>query len=292
VSRPQQSFTAPLGVGLGTSLLDRAIERLAGGPVDTAVLAEEVLKLRGNPRAAAAAVFALLGTDRRVQVDGEGVWSLVTAPGRPAGGLLRDEEWVVVDVETTGGSPAHGHRVIEIAAVRVAGGEVLDSYSTLVDPGRPIPRMITSLTGIDDAMIAGAPRFEEVAGRVSELLDGRVFVAHNVPFDARFVTAELERCGCGWPADRQLCTLRLARRMLPHLPSRSLGALAEFFGVGMDTHHRALDDAVATARLLLRFLGDLEERGVQDWVALDAYFRARSGRRRRPSALPRSMDQA
>src|SRR5512134_775499 len=101
---------------------------------------------------------------------------------------LRSLEYAVVDVETTGGSPLRGHRITEFAAVRVRGtGEVVEEFSTLVNPLRPVPRFITALTGIDRGMLADAPRFEEVADRVRRVLAGAVFVAHNAGFDHRFV---------------------------------------------------------------------------------------------------------
>jgi DNA polymerase III subunit epsilon len=275
----------------GRSLADRAVELLAAGPLATVEVGARVLALHGNPGAVAAAVFALLGQDPRVRVDGGGTWSLV-APSAPSPEpLLRDEEWVVVDVETTGGSPGHGHRVIEIAAVRVRGSRIVERYSSLVNPGRPIPRMITVLTGIDDRSVAHAPRFEEISADVADALRGRVFVGHNASFDWRFVSSELERCAGLTLTGRRLCTLRMARRLLPHLTSRSLGSLAEYFGIGMETHHRALDDAEATAHLLLRFLDTLSERDVHDWRDLESYLSNRSPRRRR-TATPRSADSA
>jgi DNA polymerase III epsilon subunit family exonuclease len=288
IFRPMNAPITGVELRPSGSLVEKAIVLLGAGPLATADLAAEVLSLRGNPRAAAAAVFTLLGSDPRVRVDGAGVWRLreeVPDGARPLAG----EEFVVVDVETTGGSPARGHRVIEVAAVRVANGRVRETFSTLINPRCPIPRMITSLTGIAGDMVADAPPFEAVAPRLAEVLDGRVFVGHNASFDWRFISAEMERCTARTLAGRQLCTLRLARRMLPHLPSRSLGALADYFGLAMDAHHRALDDALATARLLLRFLDRLEEAGVMDWLSLEAFLQVPPVRRRR-SFLPRSVD--
>lgn len=295
MTRSVDRAPSSLEVGLrpSGSLVDRAIARLSTGPAATLTLAEDILALRGNPRAAAAAVYALLGSDPRVRVDRSGVWSLTAPPDETVGaiGSLAETNWVVVDVETTGGSPAHGHRIIEIAAVEVAGGEIVGEYSSLVNPGRPIPRMITSLTGIANDMVVDAPTFEEIAPRVTDVLGGRVFVAHNASFDWRFVCSELERCTGQTLTGNRLCTLRLARRLLPNLPSRSLGALADYHGIAMDTHHRALDDAVATARLLVSFLDRLAALGVADWESLGAYFRAPAPRRRR-SARPAPMDSA
>jgi DNA polymerase-3 subunit epsilon len=276
------------------SLLERAILRLSRGPATTAELAGEILALRGNPSAAASAVFALLGTDTRVTVSKEGVWTLAhsaPAPETPAT-ALRLMDWVVVDVETTGGSPALGGRIIEFAAVHIRNGVVDGSYATLVNPVTTIPRMITSITGIANEMVESAPLWEDIAPRVSDELRGKIFVGHNASFDWRFVSAEMERCYGRGLLGRQLCTLRLAKRILPHLRSRSLGSLADYYGIGMDQHHRALDDALATARLLLRFFETLEEQGVVSWSDLERYFQPRREGRRKRSLLPRSMDAA
>ncbi|HEV2129927.1 MAG TPA: 3'-5' exonuclease, partial [Longimicrobiaceae bacterium] len=223
----------------------------------------------------------------RFTVSSDGLWSLATSPAA----LLREEEWVVVDVETTGGSPAHGHRVTEVAAVRVSRGEVKESFSTLVNPQRPIPRMITDMIGITNEMVRSAPTFPEVASRLQEMLRGRVFVAHNAGFDWRFVSSELEICRRTPLSGRQLCTVRLARKLLPQLPSRSLDALALYFDLEIAARHRAGDDALATARLLLHFIEMLEERGIDGWEAMEALLAPRAPRRKR-SAMPRSMDQA
>jgi DNA polymerase-3 subunit epsilon len=282
----------PTGVGLRSSgtLVARAEEALLAGPLPTAELAARVLGITGAPPAAAAAVFSLLGTDPRFSVDAAGVWSVAAPPVVSAASLL-EEEWVVVDVETTGGAPERGHRVTEIAAVRVSGGEIVERYSTLVNPERRIPRMITDLTGITDGMVQSAPRFHEVAPRVVGALEGRVFVAHNAAFDWRFVSHELER-SLGRTLDgRRLCTVRLARRLLPQLPSRSLDGLAEYFGLEIASRHRALDDAEATARVLLRFVEMLAEREIVDWDGVQTLLEKRAPRRK-PRRTPRSMDSA
>lgn len=276
------------------SLVERAMAALAAGPRPTGDVAREVLGITGGgPKAAAAAVFALLGTDARFHVDGQGRWSLAAAPAAAPPRRLRDESWVVVDVETTGGSPGAGHRVTEVAAVRVAGGEVRESYATLVNPERPIPSMITRLTGIDDRMVSEQPRFAEVAPRVADALDGCVFVAHNAAFDWRFVSHEMGLATGMTLSGRRLCTVRLARRLLPELPSRGLDALSAYFGVEIESRHRALDDALATAKVLLRMLSMLEERGVDDWEAMEGVLGARKPRApRRRRASPRSMEAA
>lgn len=290
----QLEFSPSFGVALHSSgsLVESALTLLASGPCSTEKVAEEILRLRGNPRAAAAAVFSLLGSEPRARVDREGVWSLAPVERKPCLGPLSAQDWVVVDVETTGGSIDRGHRLIEVAAVTVRGAVIEDRFSSLVNPGRPVPRMITSLTGISQEMVAGAPYFHEVVEGLERVMLGRVFVGHNAGFDWRFVSGELERCrGLGLSGPR-VCTLRLARRIVPHLPSRSLGALAEYYGITMDVHHRALDDAVATAHLLIRLLGELEDKGVHTWSDLEGFLRRPRAPRRKRSAFPRPLDAA
>lgn len=278
-------------------LVGRALDLLAAGPCATAEVAARVMGVTHGAGAAAAAVFALLGTDPRFAVSGDGVWSLaaerVPAPPKLFAATLRDEDFVVVDLETTGGSPRGGHRVTEVAAVRVAGGRIAETYCTLVNPERRIPGMITSLTGITEAMVAEAPRFREVAEEVSAAIEGRVFVAHNAAFDWRFMCHEMEMATGLAPKGRQLCTVKLARKLLPELPSRGLDALALYFGLEIERRHRALDDAVATAHILIRMIEMLEDRGATDWVGLETVLGRRAPRKRKKrNASPRSMEQA
>jgi DNA polymerase-3 subunit epsilon len=285
------AFPLPAGVRFEHegSLTQRTLRLLEVGPQPTAEIATQVLGLRGDAGIAARAVFAMLGDDARFTVSADGVWSI--ASPRAVLRALCDEEYVVVDVETTGGSPGHGHRITEVAAVRVGGGEIRETFSTLINPERPIPSMITSLTGITSEMVRGAPRFHEVAHHVSDAIEGRVFVAHNAAFDWRFVTAEMERATGTQPMGRQLCTVRLARKLLPQLPSRGLDSLALFFGLEIEARHRALDDAVATAHVLLRFIDMLCEHDVDCWESLDGFLNKRTPRKKR-RASPRSMEQA
>jgi DNA polymerase-3 subunit epsilon len=278
------------------SLTDRAFRVLSDEALPSAEVARRVLGITGGAGAAAAAVFTLLGGDPRFRVDAQGTWSVAPAPAVEAergARLLCDESWVVVDVETTGGTPARGHRVTEVAAVRVQGGRIADTFCSLVNPERPIPGMITSLTGISNGMVAEQPRFAQVARQLSGALEGCVFVAHNAAFDWRFVSHEMQMATGMTLSGRQLCTVRLSRRLLPQLPSRSLDGLASWFGLEVENRHRALDDAVATAHVLIRLLDMLEDQGVTDWDGLQGVLRrrkARASRKRR--AKPRSMEAA
>lgn len=211
-------------------------------------------------------------------------------PPRPEDAGLDELEYAVVDCETTGGSPARGHRITEIAAIRVDRmGRVLDEFASLTDPFRPIPRGITRITNIDDAMVAGAPAFVEIAPRVQEVLAGAVFVAHNAPFDLRFVEWEMKRGDFGPPKGKVLCTARLARRVMTEMRSRSLDALIHRWDIPCEPRHRAYPDARATTEVLVKLLDRAAEQGISRWVQLDALLRRRKKRKKR-SSLPRSME--
>ena len=260
------------------SLLQAAWEALEERPLGTGEMARRVLGLNGHPGAASAAVFALLGADDRFEVGGEGVWSLrggARRPGTPLSRLC----YAVVDVETTGGRYEGGHRMTEVAVVEVRGGAVQDVFETLLHPGRPVPRRTVSLTGISDRMLAGAPAFDEVAEDVFRRIAGRVFVAHNAGFDWGWLRAQLGDALGDVPDVERLCTVSLARRLVPELGHRNLDALAEFFDIPIPGRHRARGDAVATARVLLRLLDRAESMGIGDLRSLEHYRPSRAARR-------------
>ncbi len=199
--------------------------------------------------------------------------------------------FAVVDVETTGTSPSRSDRVTEVAIVQVAEGKVTGCFETLVNPGRPIPPAIVALTRITDEMVRGAPAFRDVASDVVQQLRDRVFVAHNASFDWRFVSHEVQRAAGVQLVGETLCTVRLARVLLPQLPRRSLDAVTHYFGIDIGARHRAAGDALATAQVLLRLLQLAEDRGAATWRELLALLHAgRSRATRRRSALPRPVD--
>jgi DNA polymerase-3 subunit epsilon len=155
--------------------------------------------------------------------------------------------YAIVDIETTGGH-ASSNGITEIAVCLHDGLQVVDRFETLLNPGYPIPPYIVSLTGISPAMVASAPRFEEVAGRLHEMLSGTVFVAHNVNFDYSFVKHHLRSAGFELQTPK-LCTIRLSRKVFPGLPSYSLGNLCRSLGIDVENRHRAGGDAAATVEL-------------------------------------------
>ncbi len=163
---------------------------------------------------------------------------------------LSEVTFCVLDLETTGGSPADS-RITEVGAVKVRAGERLGAFQTLVDPGVPIPPFITHLTGIDDGTVAGSPSIGEVLPTLEEFARGCVFVAHNARFDFSFVNLELHAHGYAPLTGPPVCTARLARRVVwPDVPNVRLQTLAQYFRTAVRPTHRALADAEACAEVL------------------------------------------
>lgn len=211
------------------------------------------------------------------------------------GPCLASLSYVVVDVETTGGRSGAGDRVTEVAAVVVRDGAIAEVFETLVNPQRPIPPWISRLTNITWEMVRDKPSFREICPDLLRIMRGHVFVAHNAGFDWRFLTNEVERATGERLTGPTLCTVRLARKLLPQLPRRSLDWVARHYNVDIGNRHRAGGDALATAHVLLGLLRDAEYRGCTTWPALQEILgaRAQSGRRRkrRRSALPHPVDR-
>ncbi|MBI3796752.1 MAG: WYL domain-containing protein [Deltaproteobacteria bacterium] len=170
-------------------------------------------------------------------------------------------DFAVVDVETTGLSPAVGERVCEIAIVHLRGDEELETFSTLVNPGRLISSGASAVSGISDSMVAKAPTFREVAAEVARRLSGYVFVAHNAPFDLGFLTAEFQRLRMPLPVSHVIDTLDIARRYYSFLHN-NLGTIAARLNISYPHQHRALHDARITAQILNVFARDLARRKV------------------------------
>ncbi|WP_298991716.1 DEDD exonuclease domain-containing protein [uncultured Pseudokineococcus sp.] len=199
---------------------------------------------------------------------------------------LHDVTFVVVDLETTGGS-ARTCAITEIGAVKVRGGEVLGELSTLVDPGGPVPPLITVLTGITDAMVAAAPPVDQVLAAFWEFVGDAVLVAHNAPFDTGFLRAAGARSGRPWPGNEVVCTVSLSRAVLgrDEVRDHKLGTLAAHLGSATTPTHRALDDARATVDVLHALLGRLGGVGVRTLEDLRDQLRA--GARLQPARRSR-----
>lgn len=169
---------------------------------------------------------------------------------------------VVLDFETTGLSPNLGDRAIEIGAVKLVDGEIVDSFQQLMNPGFRVSSFIESYTGITNNMLLTAPSCGEVMAAFSEFIADENLIAHNASFDKRFLDAELERINCGYSGEFA-CSLLVARRLIPDAPSHKLGELVRYKNIENNgVFHRALADAQMTAHLWLRMVEDLEQAGI------------------------------
>lgn len=189
-----------------------------------------------------------------------------------------------MDIETTGGHAA-GCGITEIAILIHDGNDIVERFETLINPRCPIPLHIQALTGITDEMVADSPVFEEIAPRIYELLQGPIFVAHNVNFDYSFIKYHLEAAGYPF-ASPKLCTVRLSRKIRPGQPSYSLGRLCDALGIPIPHRHRAGGDAAATAILFSRLLAwDNED-------VIGEMLKNTSGHQQLPPHLPKEQFDA
>ncbi|BCB04504.1 ATP-dependent DNA helicase DinG [Bacillus sp. KH172YL63] len=166
---------------------------------------------------------------------------------------------VVVDLETTGNSPKRGEKIIQISAVIIEGGKIIDQFTSFVSPGKPIPAFIEELTGINDDMVKDAPAFHEIAPKILEILDQGVFVAHNVQFDLSFLQAELEEAGYNPFKGPSFDTVELAKVVLPSADSFKLSELSNSLDLSHVRPHQADSDAYVTAEILLYFIEELSK---------------------------------
>lgn len=160
----------------------------------------------------------------------------------------------IIDIETTGGHK-NGNKITEIAIINFDGERILEEWSTLINPERKIPKAITYLTGIDNEMVADAPKFYEVAKKIVQMTEGNIFVAHNVFFDYNFIKHEFSDLGYVYQREK-LCTVRLARKALPGHKSYSLGKIAADLGIKINGRHRAMGDVKATVELFKLILNN------------------------------------
>lgn len=237
--------------------------RVCGGRAPAVDIADIVLKLPDLDAALAVMLVSdLIKDDHRfllrdgsmVELDCENVEAR----------LLAESDFVVVDVETTG-AKTPPCRITEVGAYRVSRGRIVAEFQTLVNPETTIPPFIVELTGITNEMVRNAPIFADVAQAWLEFADEAVLVAHNAPFDVRFLNHELARVFPGRRmANTHLCTVKLSRRIFPGLMNYRLHTVAEHFAIQILNRHRAADDALATAEIFLRMLDRLGQHGVRD----------------------------
>ena len=172
-----------------------------------------------------------------------------------------DMPFVVFDLETTGLN-SEKNKIIEIGAVRVEGGEVTDRFSTMINPHEPIPFHIEKVTNINDEMVINAPDIEEMLPKFLDFAKGAVFVAHNADFDMSFIQYQAKRLGLPLPTNTYVDTVALARVLLPKLSRYKLDTVAKELGVSLENHHRAVEDAEATAQIYLKLQKMLADRDI------------------------------
>ena len=250
-----------------SSLVQETFElvRQYGGRVSASEIAHAVFRLSHADELVASALVAdLLRNDPRFQIDGSSIAIVLDEfENRP----LDQNEFVVLDVEA-----AHGRslppKIIEIGAYRVCSGQIVDEFQTLVNPELPVPAFITSLTGITNQMLRNAPTFPNVARDWLWFAGDAILVAHNTAFDLPLLNREIARVFPGYRMrNLDLCTVKLARRLIPDLDGHNLDSLATHFDIPITSRHRAAADAHATAQILIRLLSQLEDHGVPTLAA-------------------------
>lgn len=253
----------PLNLISDSSLVQETFDfaREHGGRVSLLQITQSIFQLKNaTPELAAALVLDLIQNDPRFSIEGS---QLKIHQTDTESQLLNEINFIVVDIEAIGGRGIPS-RMIEIGACSVRAGKVTSEYETLVNPELPLPPFIANLTGINSAMLSVAPAFAEIVESWLNFAGDSVLVAHNSIFDITLLNHEIALVfpGCRM-RNAELCTVELARRLLPSLDSHNLDALAEHYGFEISQRHRAAGDARATAQVLLGLLDELEIHGVR-----------------------------
>ena len=182
--------------------------------------------------------------------------------------------FTIVDIETTGLSYYY-HKITEIAALKYRNGKIVKEFSTLVNPEVRIPRFITRLTGIDNEMVRNEPKINEVIGKFYSFLGDSVFVAHAATFDYNFLDFATQKNMRVNLENHKICTCKLARRLLPELPSKRLSSLCSHFNINNDNAHRAKSDALVTTKIFHNFLEMMKEKEIEDIQDILKFQRSR-----------------
>ncbi|PUU95298.1 PolC-type DNA polymerase III [Halanaerobium sp.] len=189
----------------------------------------------------------------------------------PYPSAIDQTEFIVFDLETTGLNPSQ-HEIIEIGAVKIKNGEKIDEFKSFINPGVKIPAKITEITGINDRMVADAPDLEAVINDFVNFAGDGVLVAHNADFDYGFIRTALEKLEIEKDDYTVLDTLGLARALVKDSKNHKLNTLAKYFGVDLENHHRALDDAAATAEVLFNLLEIIKADGSDNLNQINSYI--------------------
>lgn len=242
-------------------LSERAVAfvRERGGSVTDEALIAFVFGATGPASLWQPLLRQILDGDDRLLLRPDGRWSLSNLAPPPGSGSLTD--FVSIDVETTGLHPVR-QRVIEIALIRYTAGEIIERFSTLVNPDKRIPKFIANLTGIDNSLVDEMPRFAEIATKVEEFLDGALLVGHNVGFDINFINAELGRANRPHLVNERLDVMGLASRLIPGLRRPSLDKVATHLGLAPRKIHRAEIDAELAGTVALHLAVRAQDIGI------------------------------
>lgn len=256
-----------------------------GGRASEDLLISHVFGSTGSPSLWRPLLRDVLAKHDGLTLRGDGAWLLASQTA--VHGLLPLREFVVLDVETTGLQPSR-QRIIEIAVLRFSDGEAVNHWESLCNPECRIPAYIVKLTGIDDDLLEGAPKFESIADTVQELIADAVVVGHNVEFDLGFLNAELKRLDRPPAVNERVDTLALATRLIPGLRKPTLRAVAERLGIPSATknHHRAGSDARVTGSVALGLIEHARDAGFHSLDDLKAV--ARPATRRPKERMPRA----
>ncbi|MDQ3129358.1 MAG: exonuclease domain-containing protein [Acidobacteriota bacterium] len=245
-------------------LISETIQLLqsVGGRASAVKVVDYVMKIRQpEPELAKLLVSDLIEIDPRLQLNEDYV-ELIQENLELR--MLAETDFVVFDLETTG-AKTPPCRITEIGAYRVRHGKITGEFHTLVNPETMIPIFISQLTGITDKMVRQAPKFRDIAADFLDFIGDSVLVAHNAHFDIRFLNHEIGRIYANYRvANPHLCTVQLSRKLLPHIDNHRLNTVAEYFSVALINHHRASEDARATAHIFVNLLEELETRGIND----------------------------
>ncbi len=225
--------------------------------VELKEIAEKVFRINEGPEPLIKrTIKPIVGSDSRFEFsNGSGV--ILSELGREYRTLF-NMTFVAVDCETTGTSLKRD-KITEIAGIKIEEGVIVDSFETLINPGKYIPDNIKKLTGITNSMVTDYPTIGEVLPDFVEFLGDSVFVAHNYHFDMKFINVALYREGMQQIENTALCTYQLGRKLFPENKKHDLESLAKKFGIKNDARHRAGGDAAACAKIFINYLKRLPE---------------------------------
>lgn len=233
-----------------------------GGRASAVKVVDYVMKIRQpDPNLAKMLIADLVEQDPRLFLNDD---TLELVRSNVEQRELSETDFVVFDLETTG-AKTPPCRITEIGAYRVQKGAITEEFQTLVNPETPIPLFISQLTGISNSMVKNAPRFSEIAADFLNFIGDSILVAHNAHFDLRFLNSEIGRMHKDYRVGNQhLCTVKMSRKLLPHIENHRLNTVADYYRVSLINHHRATDDARATAHIFVNLLSELNNLGVKD----------------------------